>query len=102
MVGLEDSMDIAESAKKIEEPVVDSAERERQSKFLKQLRARKPIKVKAAKPRKAKAKSKKVKKMTRAKESETYYCTVCGCEVMCTTSSKSPIVCCDEVMCVLY
>ncbi len=100
MVGLENSMDIAESAKKIEKPVVDSAERERQTKFLKQLRARKPIKVKAAKPRKAK--SKKVKKMTRAKESETYYCSVCGCEVMCTTSSKSPIVCCDEVMCVLY
>jgi hypothetical protein len=102
MVGLENSMDLAESAKKIEKPVVDSAERERQNKFLKQLRARKPVKVKAAKPRKAKAKSKKGKKMTGTKEGETYYCTVCGCEVLCTTSSKSPIVCCDEVMCVLY
>ncbi len=102
MVGLENSMDLAESAKKIEKPEVDSAERERQSKFLKQLRARKPVKVKAAKPRKAKAKSKKGKMMTRAKESETYYCTVCGCEVMCTISSKTPIICCDEVMCVIF
>ncbi len=101
MAGLENSMDLAESAKKIGKPMVDSAERERQSKFLKQLRARKPVKVKAAKPQKAKARSKKGKKMTRAKEGETYYCEVCGCEVMCTTSSKSPIVCCDEVMCVL-
>ena len=101
MAGLENSMDLAESAKKIEKPVVDSAERERQSKFLKQLRARKPVKVKAAKPRKAKAKS-KGKKMTRAEVSETYYCTVCGCEVICTTSSKSPIVCCDEEMCVIF
>ena len=102
MAGLENSMDLAESAKKIEKPVVDSAERERQSKYLKQLRARKPVTVKAAKSQKAKAKPKKGKKMTRAEKNETYYCTVCGCEVMCTTSSKSPIVCCDEVMCVLY
>jgi hypothetical protein len=102
MVGLENSMDLAESAKKIEKPVVDSAERERQSKFLKQLRARKPIKVKDAKPRKAKAKSKKGKKMTRAKEDETYYCTVCGCEVICTTGSKSSLICCDEEMCVIF
>lgn len=102
MAGLENSMDLAESAKKIKKPAVDNAERERQSKFLKQLRARKPVKVKAAKPRKAKAKSKKGKMMTRAKESETYYCTVCGCEVMCTTSSKTPIICCDEVMCVIF
>jgi len=101
MVGLENSMDLAESAKKIEKPVVDSAERERQIKFLKQLRSRKQVKVKAGKPRKAKSKSKKGKKMTRAEKNETYYCTVCGCEVLCTTSSKSPIVCCDEVMFVI-
>jgi hypothetical protein len=102
MAGLENSMDLAESAKKIKKPAVDIAERERQSKFLKQLRARKPVKVKAAESGKAKAKSKKGKKMTRAKEDETYYCTVCGCEVMCTTSSKTPIICCDEVMCIIF
>lgn len=101
MVGLENSMDLAESAKKIKRPVVDSAERDRQSKFLKQLRARKPAKGKAAKSQKKKAKPKKAKKMTRANENETYYCAVCGCEVICTTSSNSPIVCCDEEMCVV-
>ncbi len=98
MVGLESSIDLAEAAKKIEKPEVATAERERQQAFLEQLRTRKPIKVKAAKPPKVKAKSKKGKKMSRAKKGETYYCTVCGCEVMCTTNSKSPIICCDEVM----
>ena len=102
MVGLESSIDLAEAAKKIEKPEVAAAERERQRAFLEQLRAGKPVKVKAAKPSKVKAKSKKGKKMKRANKGETYYCTVCGCEVMCTTSSKSPIVCCDEVMSVLY
>jgi hypothetical protein len=101
MVGLESSMDLAESAKKIKKPKVSSAESERQKAFLEQLRARKPVKVKAAKQTKAKAISKKGKKMTRAKTGETYYCTVCGCEIMCTTSSESPIICCDEVMCII-
>ncbi|MCX9012545.1 MAG: hypothetical protein OIN66_15685 [Candidatus Methanoperedens sp.] len=98
MVGLESSMDLAETAKKIKRPEVGSTERERQNKFLAQLRARKPVKIKSASPEKRKAKPKKGKKMNRAKKGETYYCTVCGCEIMCTTSSKSPIVCCDEVM----
>jgi len=101
MVGLENSMDLAESAKKTKKPKVSNAEKERQRAFLEQLRARKPVKVKAAKPLKAKAKSKKGKKMSKAKKGETYYCTVCGCEVMCTTSSESPIVCCDEEMYIL-
>ena len=101
MVGLESSMDLAQSAKKIEKPEVAEAEKERQSKFLAQLRARKPVKIKSAKPAKVKAKPKKGKKMNRAKKGETYYCTVCGCEVLCTTSSESPIVCCEEVMYIL-
>ncbi len=101
MVGLENSMDLAEAAKKIKKPKVSSAESERQKAFLEQLRARKPVKVKAAKQPKAKARSRKGKKMSRAKKDESYYCTVCGCEIMCTTSSKSPIICCDEVMCVI-
>ncbi len=97
MVGLENSMDLAEAASKIKKPEVDKTERDRQRAFLEQLRARKPAKVKAAKPSKAKA-SRKGKKMSKAKKGETYYCEVCGCEVMCTTSSESPLVCCDEVM----
>ncbi len=101
MAGLESSMDLAEAARKIKKPDVSSAERERQKAFLKQLRGRKPVKVKEAKKSKAKARSKKGKKMARAKESETYFCTVCGCEVVCTTGSEGPIICCDEVMCII-
>jgi len=102
MVGLENSLDLAEAAKKTKKPKVSNAEKERQRAFLEHLRARKPVKVKVAKPSKAKAKPKKGKKMSRAKKGETYYCTVCGCEVMCTTSSGSPLVCCDEEMCVIF
>ncbi len=40
MVGLESSMDLAETAKKVKKPEVDSAERERQKKFYEQLRSR--------------------------------------------------------------
>ena len=98
MVGLESTLEQAETAKKVKKPEVAKAERERQQKFLAQLRARKPVKIKAAKPVKAKAKPKKGKRMTRARKGETYYCTVCGCEVLCTTNSESPIICCDEVM----
>ncbi len=101
MVGLENSMDLAEAASKIKKPEVDKAERDRQRTFLEQLRARKPAKVKAVRSSKAKARSKKGKKMSKAKKGETYYCEVCGCEVMCTTSSESPLVCCDEVMYVI-
>ncbi len=98
MVGIESTLELSESAAKIKKPEVAEAERERQNKFLAQLRERKPVKVAAAKPAKAKAKPKKGKRMTRATKGETYYCTVCGCEVLCTTNSKSPIVCCEEVM----
>jgi hypothetical protein len=105
MVGLENSMDIAEEAKKTKKPEISSTEKERQRAFLEQLRARKPIKVEAAKPQKAKAKAKsksrKGKKMSKAKKGETYYCTVCGCELICTTSSESPVICCDEILYIL-
>jgi len=101
MAGLESSMDLAEAARKIKKPEVSSAESERQKAFLEQLRSRKPVKVKAAKQPKTKTRSGKGKKMSRAEKGETYYCTVCGCEVMCTTSSESPIICCDEEMCII-
>ncbi len=40
MVGLESSMDNAESAQKTKKPEVASAEKERQKKFMEQLRGR--------------------------------------------------------------
>ncbi len=98
MVGIESTLELSESAAKVKKPEVAEAERERQNKFLAQLRAHKPAKVASAKPAKVKAKPKRGRKMTKARKGETYYCTVCGCEVLCTTSSKNPIVCCDEVM----
>jgi hypothetical protein len=101
MVGLESTLEQAETAKKVKKPEVADAERERQNKFLAQLRERKPMKVAAAKPAKVKAKPKKGKRMARAAKGETYYCTVCGSEILCTTSSESPIVCCEEVMYIL-
>ncbi|VVB88506.1 Uncharacterised protein [uncultured archaeon] len=104
MAGLENSMDLAAEAKKTKKPAVDRTERERQRAFLEQLRSGKTKKVKASKasrPHKTKARSKKGKKMTRAKEDETYYCEVCGCEVTCIAGSESPLICCDEEMCVI-
>ncbi len=98
MVGIESTLELSESAAEVKKPEVAEAERERQKKFLAQLRARKSAKVASAKPVKVKAKPKRGRKMTKARKGETYYCAVCGCEVLCTTSSKSPIICCDEVM----
>ncbi|KCZ70394.1 hypothetical protein ANME2D_03309 [Candidatus Methanoperedens nitroreducens] len=41
MVGLESSMDLAEKAKQVKKPEVSEAEREKQRKFLEQLKSRK-------------------------------------------------------------
>jgi len=92
MIGLENSMDMAASATTVKKPKIDKAEQERQRAFLSQLRSRKPEKAKA------KTKPKQGKKMSRARKDETYYCSVCGCEVVCVTESESPLVCCDEIM----
>lgn len=100
MVGLESSMEMADSATKVKAPKVDDAEKERQRAFLAQLRSRTPEKA-AGKKTKAPSRAKKGKKMKKAAKGETYYCTVCGCEVVCTTESESPIVCCEEVMYVI-
>ncbi|MEJ2240990.1 MAG: hypothetical protein P8Y18_02440 [Candidatus Bathyarchaeota archaeon] len=42
--------------------------------------------------------SKEKKRMEKAEKECTYVCDVCGCEIMCTTPSRGPLVCCDEVM----
>ena len=38
-------------------------------------------------------------KMKKAEKNCTYVCDVCGCEVVCRTPSKGPVVCCDQIMC---
>jgi hypothetical protein len=48
MVGLESSMEQAEAAKKVKNPKVDEAERERQKEFYAKLRARKAEQPKGA------------------------------------------------------
>lgn len=102
MVGLESSMEMAESATQVKAPKVDDAEKERQRAFLAQLKSRKPEKAGATgKKAKAPSRAKKGKKMKKAVKGETYYCGVCGCEVICTTESESPIVCCEEIMYVI-
>ena len=49
MVGLESSMDLAQTALKVKKPEVDEAEKERQKKFMEQLRGRKAPQPKAGK-----------------------------------------------------
>jgi len=38
-------------------------------------------------------------KMEKAEKNCCYVCDVCGCEVVCTTPSSGPLVCCEQVMC---
>ncbi len=49
MVGLESSMDQAQNAQKVKKPEVDEAEKERQKKFMEQLRRRSAPQPKAGK-----------------------------------------------------
>ena len=52
---------------------------------------------KAAKPKK----KVKTKKATKAETGETYYCEVCGCEMVCASDSAGEVVCCGEPMCLV-
>jgi len=36
--------------------------------------------------------------MKKAEKNCVYVCGVCGCEIVCTTPSESPIICCEENM----
>lgn len=38
-------------------------------------------------------------KMDKADKNCCYVCDICGCEIVCTTPSAGPLMCCDEVMC---
>lgn len=44
-------------------------------------------------------KAKGKKKMDAAEKNAVYYCDLCGCEVVCTTTGGGPLICCGEVMC---
>ena len=51
---------------------------------------------------KPKAKKKvKTKKASKAETGQTYYCEVCGCEMVCASDSAGAVVCCDESMCLV-
>jgi len=55
--------------------------------------------TKAAKP---KAKKKvKTKKASKAETGQTYYCEICGCEMVCASDSEGEVVCCGEPMCLV-
>ena len=52
--------------------------------------------------RTAKAKKKvKTIKAAKAKTGLTYYCEVCGCEMVCASDSSGEVVCCEEPMCLV-
>jgi hypothetical protein len=49
--------------------------------------------------KKAKTKTKKAKtKMKKPEKNCVYVCDVCGCEIVCTTPGRGPLVCCEEIM----
>jgi hypothetical protein len=52
--------------------------------------------TKAEKP-KAKRKV-KTKKASKAETGQTYYCEVCGCEMVCASDSAGEVICCSEPM----
>ena len=47
-----------------------------------------------AKPRK----KVKTRKAAKAETGQTYYCEVCGCEMVCASDSSGEVVCCEEPM----
>jgi len=53
--------------------------------------------TKAAKPKR----KVKTKKASKAETGQTYYCEVCGCEMVCASDSAGEIVCCSEPMCLV-
>ena len=53
--------------------------------------------TKVAKPKK----KVKTKKASKAETGQTYFCEVCGCEMVCASDSSGVVVCCDEPMCLV-
>ena len=52
---------------------------------------------KAARPKK----KVKTKKASKAETGQTYYCEICGCEMVCASDSEGEVVCCGEPMCLV-
>jgi hypothetical protein len=56
-------------------------------------------KITAKKAGTAKPKKKlKTMKAAKAETGQTYYCEVCGCEMVCASDSSGEVVCCEEPM----
>jgi hypothetical protein len=53
--------------------------------------------TKAAKPKR----NIKTKKASKAETGQTYYCEICGCEMVCASESAAEVVCCEEPMCLV-
>lgn len=53
--------------------------------------------TKAAKPKR----KVKTEKATKAESGQTYYCEVCGCEMVCVSDSAAEVICCEEPMCLV-
>ncbi|VVB50560.1 Uncharacterised protein [uncultured archaeon] len=51
----------------------------------------------AAKPKK----KVRTKKAAKAESGQTYYCEICGCEMVCASDSAGEIICCEEPMCLV-
>ena len=53
--------------------------------------------TKAAQPKK----KIRTKKAPKAETGQTYYCEVCGCEMVCASDSSGEVLCCEEPMCLV-
>jgi len=54
-------------------------------------------KTRATKPKK----KVKTEKAARAESGQTYYCEICGCEMVCASDSAGEVLCCEEPMCLV-
>ena len=43
----------------------------------------------------------KTKKASKAEKGQTYYCEICGCEMVCASDSAGEVLCCEEPMCIV-
>jgi len=43
----------------------------------------------------------KTKKASKAETGQTYYCEICGCEMVCASDSAGEVFCCEEPMCIV-
>ena len=58
-------------------------------------------KTETTKARPVSKKKVRTKKAVKAEKGQTYYCEICGSEMVCVQDSMGEILCCDEPMCVV-